>query len=127
MVKTIIVDDDFDTVEVFQEFLELKGIQVIGKAYDGLDGVKLYEKLKPDVLFCDVMMPTHDGFFLLESIKKNNPNAKIVMITADLSSDTEKKLLHLKADAIIYKPFEMDNVMKLIDSLQEGLEITQMD
>ena len=83
--NVIVVDDDYNTVEVFAEFLELSKVKVIGRGYDGKDGVNLYKQLKPDIVFLDVMMPDFDGFYALENIKKINPNALVVMITADLT------------------------------------------
>jgi len=117
VINTIIIDDDFDTVEVFSEFLELRGINVMGKAYGGLEGVQLYEKLKPDIVFSDIIMPENDGFFVLENIKKINPSASVIMVTADLSSDIENKVNQLNADGIIYKPFEMNTVINVINSI----------
>ena len=115
MVTAIVIDDDFDTVEVFQEFLELKKIQVLGAGYDGKDAVELYQKLNPDVVFLDVMMPNHDGFYGLEKIKKINPDASVIMVTGDLTADTEDRLHDLKASEIIYKPYDINEVMAAVE------------
>src|SRR5574339_847316 len=92
MVKVIVVDDDVDTVEVFCEYLEIKDITVLGRGYNGKTAVELYEKYRPDIALLDVMMPEYDGFFGLENIKSINPDAKVIMVTANLTFDTEKKL-----------------------------------
>ena len=115
--NVIVVDDDYNTVEVFTEFLELSQVNVVGKGYDGKDGVNLYKRLKPDIVFLDVMMPDFDGFYALENIKKINPNALVVMITADLSTETEIKLENMKATSIVYKPFDIQQIIEIIDKL----------
>ena len=115
--NVIVVDDDYNTVEVFAEFLELSQVNVVGKGYDGKDGVNLYKRLKPDIVFLDVMMPDFDGFYALENIKKINPNALVVMITADLSTETEIKLENMKATSIVYKPFDIQQIIEIIDKL----------
>jgi len=115
--KVIVIDDDYNTVEVFTEFLELSQLDVVGKGYDGKDGVYLYKLLKPDIVFLDVMMPDFDGFYALENIMKINPNALVVMITADLSIETEIKLENMKAASIIYKPFDIIQILEIIDKL----------
>jgi len=115
--NVIVVDDDYNTVEVFAEFLELSKVKVIGKGYDGKDGVNLYKQLKPDIVFLDVMMPDFDGFYALENIKKINPNALVVMITADLTIETEIKLTNMKATSIVYKPFDIQQIIEIIDKL----------
>ena len=117
MVKVIVVDDDVDTVEVFCEYLEIKNITVLGRGYNGKTAVELYETHKPDIALLDVMMPEYDGFYALENIKKTNPDAKLIMVTADLTFDTEKKLKELSASAVIYKPYEIDSVIETIHSV----------
>ena len=119
MTSVIVVDDDRDTVEVFCEYLAIKDIKVLGRGYDGRTAVDLYKEHKPDVVLLDVMMPDYDGFYGLERIRKIDPDAKIIMVTADLTSDTEKKLVDLKASAMIYKPYEIDSVIETIEKVNK--------
>lgn len=102
----LVVDDDPDTVEMLSDYLENKGVSVIGKAKDGKEGFELYKKLKPDVIFLDVIMPNYDGFYTLKKIREIDADAKIIMVTADFSPTTKKKLKELKATDIIYKPYD---------------------
>lgn len=126
MVKVIVVDDDVDTVEVFCEYLEIKDITVLGRGYNGKTAVELYEKYRPDIALLDVMMPEYDGFYGLENIKNINPDAKVIMVTADLTFDTEKKLKDLNASAVIYKPYEIDSVIDTIHKVyKQALAVTQ--
>ena len=120
LVKVIVIDDDVDTVEVFCEYLEIKDITVVGRGYNGKTAVELYEKLRPDIALLDVMMPEYDGFYGIENIKKINPDAKVIMVTADLTYDTEKRLKALDASAVIYKPYEIDRVMEIIHKVHKG-------
>ena len=115
--NVVVVDDDYNTVEVFAEFLELKNIKVVGKGFDGNDAVKLYSQLKPDIVFLDVMMPEYDGLYALENIKKINPNAIVVMVTADLREETEQRLNELNANSIVYKPFDIQQILEIISKL----------
>ena len=121
LTSVIVVDDDRDTVEVFCEFLKIKGLDVLGNGYNGKEAVELYEKLKPDILFCDVMMPQHDGFYALKRIRRIDPNAKVIMVTADMTSDTEEQLKKLNASAVVYKPYEIDGIMEIIDKVKKGI------
>lgn len=104
-------------MNVFSEFLEINGINVIGKGHDGKDAVGLYVKLRPDVVFLDVMMEKFDGLYALEEIKKIDPDANVIMVTADLSEDTYVKMTSLKASAIIFKPYEIDAIMKVLHDI----------
>lgn len=116
IITSIVIDDDIDTVELFCEYLELKGIQVVGKGYDGKEAVELYQRLKPSVVFLDIMMPHYDGFYALEQIIKIDPNAKVIMITADLTSDTAHRLEEQKIP-VVYKPYEFDDILATVDRL----------
>ena len=117
MIRVIVVDDDKTIVNVFSEFLEINGVNVIGQGYDGKEAVDLYVKLRPDVIFLDVMMDKFDGLYALEEIKKIDSDANVIMVTADLSEDTYVKMTSLKASAIIFKPFEIDAIMKVLHDI----------
>lgn len=120
--RVIVVDDDEDTIELFTEFLGMRGIKVVGIGKNGKDALDLYKKHQPDAVLLDVMMPEYDGFFGLEKIKECNPEAKVIMVTADLTDETYRKLESLNASAILYKPYDIENLIqtiKNIDHLEE--------
>ncbi|QUC64745.1 response regulator [Nitrosopumilus sp. K4] len=108
--SVIVIDDDKDTVRLFSEFLEEKGIDVIGRGYDGVSAVKLYKEKKPDVVLIDLNMPNGTGIYAIKKIQKINSKAKIIAVTADGSSSTEEKLEKLQVP-IIQKPFKMEQVI----------------
>lgn len=116
----LVVDDDEDTVNLFAEFLEICDVKVLGKAFDGNQAVGLYQKIFPDLVFSDVMMPGYDGFYVIKKIRQINPHAIMVMITGDVRPETIDKLQELKADAIVYKPFDMKQVVDTVNRLLEN-------
>jgi two-component system, chemotaxis family, chemotaxis protein CheY len=120
--SAIVIDDNLDAVEMFCDFLELNGIEVIGKGHDGYQAIELYKKFRPDIVFLDIMMPKYDGFFGLEQIRKEDKHSKIIMVTADVRSETTEKLAESKPNAIVYKPFDFDELMQTIDKVK-NLEI----
>ena len=92
----IVVDDDRDTVEVFCEYLEFKNIEVVGRAYDGKEGVELYEQFKPDVVFMDLKMPEFDGIYGIKHIRAKYPHAKIIVVTGNHVNEMYPELQALK-------------------------------
>jgi DNA-binding response OmpR family regulator len=62
----------------------------------------------------DMMMPQYDGFYGLENIKNIDPNAKIIIITADQTEETRTKL-KMKHALILLKPIDIENLFKLIN------------
>ncbi len=117
MTTAIVIDDDVDTVEVFCEYLELKNIQVLGKGYNGKEAVELYKKYSPDVVFLDLMMPQYDGMYALENIRKIDPTAKIIVITADTKYETGEKLDTLRPTAVFIKPFNIDKIILALSKI----------
>ncbi|PJC49860.1 MAG: response regulator [Nitrosopumilales archaeon CG_4_9_14_0_2_um_filter_34_16] len=117
MIRAIVVDDDKNIVDCFSEFLELRGIHILGKGHDGKEAVDLYVKLRPDVIFLDVLMDRFDGLYALEKIKNIDPDANVIMVTADLTENTHTQMTALKASAIIFKPYEIDAIMKALHDI----------
>lgn len=120
MTKVIVVDDDLDTAETFASYLSLKGFNVLEIGLNGQKAAEMYKEFEPDVVLMDVMMPDTDGFYGLEKIREYDPDAKIIFVTADLKSETEKQLIENNASAIIYKPYDIDQVIKTINQVKEG-------
>ena len=124
LTSVIVVDDDRGTLAVFNEFLEENGINILGEARNGKSAVELYKNCKPDVVLLDVLMPKYDGIYALEKIREFDPNAKVIMVTADLTADTEEKMTQLNASAVIYKPYEIDRVLETIDKVNKGVFVS---
>lgn len=116
-ITTIIIDDDKDIATVFAEYLKLHGITTLGIGHDGKSAVELYQKTKPDIVFLDVMMPNYDGFYGLEKIKQFDPNARVIMVTADVTKETHDKLVSLGVNLIIYKPFEIEEIIVTLNRI----------
>ncbi|HSA98674.1 MAG TPA: response regulator [Candidatus Nitrosotenuis sp.] len=114
MITCIVIDDDANTTEVFSDILELIGLQVVGKGYDGNDALSLYKKHLPDVVFTDVVMPYADGFYALEKIREFDPNAKVIAVTADFTMDVERRLKEMNVTAIIRKPFDQNEIKQVL-------------
>ena len=119
MTTAIVVDDDVDTCEVLTEYLEFKDIKVLGVGYDGKEAVDLYQKLNPDLVFLDIMMPHYDGFYGLEKIKQLNPAAYVIVVTGDLTAETYNRLKILRSSAIVYKPFDIDKIMDVVKEVSK--------
>ncbi len=117
MTTVILGEDDVDSMGVLCEFLQIKDLDVIGRGKNGQDAIKLYNQLHPDAVIMDVMMPEFDGYYGLEGIKKSDPNATVVMVTADKTDGTRKKLMSLNASAILYKPNDVNKIKPTVETL----------
>jgi len=113
-ITAIVVDDDLYTVMVFCELLKISGFNIVGRGYSGKDAVRLYKKYSPDVVFTDIMMPESDGFYALEEIRKLDPHAKVVAVTADYTDESATRLEELNISAVVYKPFDVQDIKKVL-------------
>ncbi|MFB5638443.1 MAG: response regulator [Nitrosarchaeum sp.] len=114
MISCIVIDDDLHIVQVFSDILELIGLEVLAQGYDGKDAVELYIEHRPEIIFTDIMMPRYDGFYGIEKIKEFDSDAKIVAVTADISSETEQRLDEFNVTAVIYKPFDIQKIKQVL-------------
>jgi len=116
MVSVLIIDDNADIVDSMVEGMDMFGIKVKGKAYDGLEGLEQFKKNSPDVVLLDIMMPDYDGFYLLDKIYEINPKAKIIIISGDIKEETRKRLETYDLFGSFSKPVKFSELSKLINS-----------
>ena len=113
MKSVMIVDDETAMREVLK--IMLRGYKVI-EASNGREAIELYKKEMPDIVLMDIIMPIMGGIETIKEIKKINPKAKIVAITAYASSKGEKAI-EAGVDYILRKPFSRKEVIKVIEEM----------
>lgn len=111
MVSCIVIDDDQDIVEVFCELLNIIKVNVLGTGNNGKEAVALYEKHSPDIIFTDLKMPKYDGIYAIENIKDKNPNAKLIVVTGNI---TNSEILNSLKIPIVLKPFNANIIKDVI-------------
>ncbi len=107
--KVLVVDDDTNISTLLRLYLEKEGFEV-ATAADGAEALSLFEKVQPDLILLDIMLPKLDGWQVCREIRKSS-QCPIIMITA--KSETFDKVLGLElgADDYIVKPFENKEVV----------------
>lgn len=117
MAKVLIVDDSRTSRKILRTILEGAGHEIVGEAVDGSDGYIKYKQLNPDVATLDITMPVMDGLEALKAIKDFDKDAKIIMVTAAGQQSKMVEAIKLGASEFITKPFEADDILKLISKL----------
>lgn len=114
----MIVDDSRTSRKILREILERNGHSVVAEAVNGEDGYLKYKELNPDIVTMDITMPHMDGVECLSLIKKVNPAAKVLMITA--AGQKEKMLESIKrgAEEFIVKPFNEAEILAALERLR---------
>ena len=79
MLRIIVVDDHLMLIQGIKKLLETRsGLQVVGEAYDGREGVELVKRLKPDIAIVDITMPGLNGLDATRAIAKISPRTKTI-------------------------------------------------
>jgi CheY-like chemotaxis protein len=113
--KILIVEDSFEILENTTEILQLAGYAVV-TAVNGIEGLKMAESDKPDLILCDIMMPQMSGSEMLIELKKNisTKNIPFLFFTASAEKAEIKKGLESGAFDYIVKPFDPDHLVSVI-------------
>jgi len=112
---SVLIADDSDAIRlVLKDIMDVGKYSVVGEAVNGQESIEMYSKLKPDILLLDLAMPKKDGLTVVEEIISVHPDAKIILITASDNQKIIKKCLEAGAKAYISKPFDFDNILKVI-------------
>ncbi len=114
MPTAIVIDDDIVTTQLFTDVLRMIGVKILASGFDGKDAVRLYKKYNPDIVFTDIMMPENDGFYALKEMRKFDPHAKVVAVTADFTDESATRLKELNISAVVYKPFDIQDIKKVL-------------
>lgn len=99
----LIVEDDFDTVELVRLYLSRDGYKVLA-ATDGLEGLRLAREARPDLVVLDLMLPGLDGMELCRILREESEVA-IIMLTARVEEEDRLAGLEMGADDYVTKPF----------------------
>lgn len=119
MASVLIVDDSRTSRRMLRELLEKMDFEVVGEAVNGEDGFIKYKELNPDLVTLDITMPKLDGIEALQLIRKYNPEARAVMITAAGQRDKMVKAVKFGAVEFITKPYEEEVVMNILKRVME--------
>jgi two-component system chemotaxis response regulator CheY len=113
--RILVVEDEDHISKLLMALLEFKGYQHIQIANNGHEGVTKYKENRPNIVLMDLEMPVMNGYDSSREIKRYDPSAKIVLITANPQSPFARKLLEEGyASGIIPKPFRFDELVEAI-------------
>ncbi|MCL6574127.1 MAG: response regulator, partial [Bacillus sp. (in: Bacteria)] len=117
MFKVVLIEDDPMVQEVNRQFVNMvDGFKVIAAATNGLVGIDLVHKLKPDLVLVDVYMPKQDGLKTLKQIRSRGYKTDVIAITAASDMDTVRLFLQQGAFDYIMKPFKFERIKKSLEN-----------
>jgi len=116
--SVLIVDDNISLDKTMSFVLGRKGYAV-ATAKDGPGAIARVEERPFDIIFMDIKMPLMDGVETYKRIKGVNPEAVVVMMTAYAVEDLVREALQEGAYGVIYKPLNLEEVLRLVDEVWE--------
>ena len=112
--RVLIVDDALFMRNMLKEIFCKAGYEVVGEAGDGLEAVEQYRQLRPDLVTMDIVMPRKSGIEALQDIRKEHPDACIVMCSAMGQESLILEAVQAGARDFIVKPFKEDKVLEVV-------------
>jgi two-component system, response regulator YesN len=125
MYKVLIVDDELLVRVGLKTTIdwEANGFKVVAEASNGEQGYEQYKKHMPDVIITDIKMPKKDGLWLVEEVRKENHNAKILVLTCYDEFSYARKALKIGADDYILKSeIEDEELVAIMKSIKKKLD-----
>ena len=114
MKKILIVDDDRSILSIFEFILNKKKISCL-VSDTRKKAIEIYNKNKIDLIFIDAKLKNDSGIGLFKLIKKNNKEIPIIMMTGHKTDDLVEEMFEEGASLILYKPFDVDEILNLIN------------
>ncbi len=117
----LVVDDQFADRETLKGVLEDKGYRV-ATASDGAEAIEMVKSRHYDIIFLDVRLPGIDGVETFEQVKMIDPEVTVIMMTGYSEEDLVKRAVSRGAYTCIYKPFDMERVIELVEDISRARE-----
>jgi two-component system, chemotaxis family, chemotaxis protein CheY len=114
----VICDDALFMRTLLADILRGAGIEVVGEAANGREGVEQYRAHRPDLMLMDVVMPEMSGIDAVRAIVAEHPDACIVMCTAMGQQALVEEALGAGARDYIVKPFQPSRVLETVERLK---------
>jgi DNA-binding response OmpR family regulator len=122
--KILIIDDEFDTLDMVETYFIRKGYEV-QTSLDGQEGLRAFFAGRPDLIILDIMMPGLDGFKVCQRIRELS-DVPIIMLTALGQNDDIIRALEAGADDYVTKPFSLDVLLARVRAvLRRGANMAE--
>jgi DNA-binding response OmpR family regulator len=114
--KLLLIDDEKPLLQNLKQILEFQNFEVI-TAGNGLEGFEQYEKEKPDLVICDIMMPDMDGYGFIKKLRlKGYTDTPFIFLTAKSEYDDLRTGMNIGADDYLLKPIKSSQLLDAINT-----------
>ena len=113
---TVLFIDDVDHVRDLVERMLKRLFKAVYIASNGKEGLTVYREQRPDLIITDINMPEMDGLEMVQAIRSEDIEQKVIILSAHNDHSFFEKAINLKVDGYLIKPIDMDMLMKAVDN-----------
>jgi DNA-binding NarL/FixJ family response regulator len=114
-IRVLIVDDVEHVRQDLHTFLTLAGnIEIVGEASNGLEAIRLVERLAPQVVLMDLEMPVMDGFEATRRIKARQPSCRVIALTIHAGKAERQQALQAGMAEVVAKGAPLEILLRAI-------------
>jgi two-component system nitrate/nitrite response regulator NarL len=120
-IRILVADDHAIFRDGLRKLLEgAEDVQIIGEAANGVECVKMLQKMKPDILLLDLRMPEKDGLGVLEEVNFDSLPTRVIVLTAAEDDRDVVRAMRLGARGVVLKQSASDLLLKSIRKVSDG-------
>jgi two-component system, NarL family, response regulator LiaR len=120
-IRVLIVDDHAVVRQGLRTFLSLQdGIDVVGEASDGREAIAAAQRLRPDVVLMDLVMPRVDGVQAMRELRDHVPGARVIVLTSFLEDDRLLPAIRAGAAGYLLKNVEPSELARAVRTADAG-------
>lgn len=123
MLKVVIIDDEPIIVRGLQKAIKWEeiGCSVVGTAANGIEGIEVIRKEKPDILISDISMPGMDGLSMIAALKSEFSDMEITILTGFRDFDYAQEAIRLGVCRFLLKPSKMEELEEAVSAMMANL------
>ncbi len=117
MIKILMIDDNVKLIDAVKEYFKNnEEVKVVLEAYNGLEGMEIIKNKTDefDIILLDLIMPKKDGLYVLEEMKNNNIDKKVIVETSYNASEAIREVAEYDVNYFVLKPFDLEDLEKKI-------------
>jgi two-component system, NarL family, response regulator LiaR len=120
-IRVLVVDDHAVVREGLRAFLALQeGLEIVGEAGDGVEALQEAQRLHPDVILMDLVMPKLDGLGAMRELRERLPECRVIVLTSFLDDDRLLPAIEAGAAGYLLKNAEPSELARAVRSAHAG-------
>jgi DNA-binding NarL/FixJ family response regulator len=120
-IRVLLVDDHAVVREGLRNFLALQdGLEIVGEASDGAEAIEQAERLEPDVILMDLVMPGLDGIGAMRQLRVRSPGSRVIVLTSFLEDERVLPAIQAGAAGYLLKNVAPAELARAIRSAHAG-------